>query len=130
MKAQEEVTSCKTIDRKRKHLEKDLNASQRDVLLSNEAREDISLSREIIDSIESTNEIFNNTMTSLSNNIKTLSDTWPSQLRCYPRVFSSHNSKFMLLGSQHNRITYHNNQFKTTFPSTFKILTNVFVLKL
>ena len=80
MRAQEEVTSCKTIDRKRKHLEKDLNASQRYVLLLNEAREDISLRREIIDSIKSTNEIFNNTMISLSNNMKTLNDTWPSQL--------------------------------------------------
>ena len=52
---------------------------RRDVLLLNELQEDISRCREIIDSIKSTNDVFNNTRTSLTNNMKTLSDTWPSQ---------------------------------------------------
>ena len=55
-----------TIDNKRKHLERQLSASQRDQLLINESKEDSQFKKDIAEAIRQSNETFAQSMQQMS----------------------------------------------------------------
>lgn len=59
----------KLIDNKRKHMERQLSAAQRDEILMNESKEDAQFKRDIAEAIRQSNETFAQTMQQMSNSI-------------------------------------------------------------
>ena len=62
----------KLIDQKRKHLEKNLSAAQRDKLLFEEAKEEVSFRRELSDSLKQLNDNFLKAMDSFKKTVSQL----------------------------------------------------------
>ena len=61
------------MDNKRKHLEKNLSAAQRDKILLDEAREDALFRKDIAKAMEESNKTFSESVQKLSTSIETMS---------------------------------------------------------